>query len=100
MALAEESLARGGNVPAPLAFFRTDPEREGLKLDPPAGMRSRAVPKALCWAVPVPPVATLLGAECAGCRLAGDGGGVEGRVLSGAGLRILQPLPEAFVETH
>lgn len=47
MALAEESLARDGSVPAPLAFFRTDLQREGLKLDLPAGMRSRAAPKAL-----------------------------------------------------
>lgn len=56
--------------------------------------------KALCQAVPVPLVAALLGAGCAGCRSAGDSGGAEGRARSGAGLLILQPLPEAFVKAH
>lgn len=63
-ALAAERLARGGNGPAPRAFFRSGLEREGFKLDLlhyQLGCSVLPVPRALCRAVPVPPVAALLG---------------------------------------
>lgn len=70
-ALAAERLARGGNAPAPRAFFRSDLEREGFKPDPlhyQLGCSVLPVPRALCRAVPVPPVAVLLGTGVQGAE--------------------------------